>query len=132
VPTPEDERFENYLRQFRPLVPDALPIQRRESASSRYRVLAIWCAGAAAVIVVGTFGFRMIRSRVSQSPRTSEPVVLNAPMRPLTMSAANALLATAPSYKSALDEMAFHPQRSTVPKDKQSAISVLAKEKIKL
>jgi hypothetical protein len=44
---------------------------------------------------------------------------------------ANTLLATAPSYKMALDEMAFH-RRSTVPKDKQSAVEVLAKERIKL
>jgi hypothetical protein len=57
---------------------------------------------------------------------------VNVPMQPLTMRDANALLATAPSYKAALDEMAFHHQPSTVPKDKQSGLAVLAKEKIKL
>jgi hypothetical protein len=45
---------------------------------------------------------------------------------------ANSLLASAPSYKAVLDEMAFHPRGSTVPKDKQSAVAVLSKEKIKL
>jgi hypothetical protein len=61
-----------------------------------------------------------------------QSVTVNAPMQPLTMRDANALLATAPSYKAALDELAFHRQRSTVAKGKQSGLAVLAKEKIKL
>ena len=128
--TPDDERFETYLKQFRPLVPDALPIHKREHALPRFWGFGIWSAVTVAVIILGVISFRMILNRVG--PRNPESVSVNAPMRPLTMRNANTLLATAPSYKVALDEMAFHRQRSTVPKDKQSAVEVLAKEKIKL
>jgi len=130
VPIPEDERFETYLKQFRPLAPDALPIDRHERAFPRYWVLGI--AGAAAVLILSIVSFLTRPGRLSESLRGSQSVTLNAPMQALTMRDANALLATAPSYKAALDELAFHRQRSTVAKDKQSGLAVLAKEKIKL
>jgi len=132
VPTPDDERFENYLKQFRPLVPDALPTTTRECSWGRHWVFGIWSAGAAAVIILGVIGFRVIPSRVPQRPGKPQPVSATSAMGPLTMRNANSLLATAPSYKAVLDEMAFHPQHSTVPHDQQSAVAVLSKEKIKL
>ena len=131
MPTPDDERFETYVKQFRPLVPDALPIPKRERAFSRYRVLGIWGAGAAAAIILGLIGFR-IRHRQPESHNNPQSASVNAPAQTLTMRDANSKLATASSYKAALDEMAFHRQRSAVPQDKQSAVAVLAKEKIKL
>lgn len=130
--TPDDERFESYLKQFRPLLPDALPTPTRERPSSRHRNFAIWSVGAAAVIILGAIGWRMIPGRLSGRPGNPQPVAVSAPIRPLTMRDANALLATAPSYKAVLDEMAFHPRPSTVPNDRQSAVAVLSKEKIKL
>jgi len=132
VPTPDDERFETYLKQFRPLLPDALPASApRRSLRPRW-VFGIWSAGAAALIILGLIGFRVIPRQVPGGPGNPQPVSVNSPMRPLTMRDANSLLATAPSYKSALDEMAFHPQHSIVPQDQQSAIAVLSKEKTKL
>ncbi|HET8825721.1 MAG TPA: hypothetical protein VFM77_11375 [Terriglobales bacterium] len=132
MPTPDDERFETYLRQFRPLAPDALPAKERERTLPRYWLFGIWSAGAAALIILGLIGFRVIPSRVPGQPGNPQPVSVTSTMRPLTMRDANSVLTTAPSYKSALDEMAFHPQRSTVPKDQQSAVAVLSKEKIRL
>lgn len=132
MPIPDDERFETYLKQFRPLLPDALPIKNRERALPRNWVFGIWSAGAAALIILGLIGFRVVPSRVPARPGNPQPAILTSPMRPLTMRDANSLLATAPSYKAVLDEMAFHPQSSTVPKDKQSAVAVLSKEKITL
>lgn len=131
MPIPDDERFEHYLKQFRPLLPDALPISTPQRAR-RYWVFGLWSASAAAVIILGVIGFRVIPSRVPRQPGNPQPVGLTSPVRPLTMRDANSLLATAPSYKSALDEMAFHARGSTVPKDQQSAVAVLSKEKIKL
>jgi hypothetical protein len=130
VPTPDDERFETYLKRFRPLTPDSLPINKSERAFPRYWVLGI--SGAAVVIILGMVSFRTIHNSVPESPMGQQSVTVNARMQPLTMRDVNALLATAPSYKAALDEMAFHHQPSTVPKDKQSGLAVLAKEKIKL
>lgn len=132
MPTPEDERFETYLKQFRPIVPDALPVKEHQRAFPHYWRLGIWGAGAAAVIILGIVSFYMILSRGSQEPRNPQWVSVNTPTQPLTMRDANALLATAPSYKAALDNMAFRCPSSTVTKDKQSALAVLAKEKIKL
>ena len=131
MPIPDDERFETHLKQFRPLVPDALPIRTRVRAFSSYRVLSVWGAGAATVIILAVIGFR-IRPGQVERPRDRQSVTVNAPIQTLTMRDANSKLASAPSYKAALDEMAFHRQYSTVPKNKQSAVAVLAKEKIKL
>ncbi len=131
MPTLDDERFKAYLKQFHPLIPDALPSNKRAPALPSYRVFAIWSAGVATAIILGVIGFRMIPNRVS-APSSPESVSVHAPMEPLTMRDANSMLATAPSYQAALEEMAFHRHRSTVPKDKQSAVEVLAKEKIKL
>lgn len=132
MPTPEDERFETYLKQFRPLLPDALPTSAPRRSLRRGWVFGIWSVGVAAVVILGVIGFRVIPRRVPGLPGKPQPVSVNSPMRPLTMRDANSLLARAPSYKSALDEMAFHPRASTVPKDQQSAVAVLSKEKIKL
>ena len=123
----DDERFESYLRQFRPLVPEALPIPRRPRS-----VTWIWAAAFAAVVILGVLGLRMVSHRTGRQGTTPASVEVVQPTRPLTMRNANALLASAPSYKAAVDSMAFHPQDSTIPKDKQSALAVLAKEKIKL
>ena len=132
MPTLDDERFERYLKQFQPLMPDGLPATTCERALPRHRIFAMWSAGAAAVIILGVIGFHVIPSRVSRQPGNPLPIPVNSPTQPLSMRDANSLLATAPSYKAVLNEMAFHPQHSTVPEDKQSAVAVLSKEKIKL
>jgi hypothetical protein len=56
----------------------------------------------------------------------------HAPTQPLTIHDVDALLAKSSSFKSLMDELAFPANVSTVPKEKQSALAVLAKEKIKL
>jgi hypothetical protein len=65
---------------------------------------------------------------VSDAATAKQPV----PLQPLTMSSANALLAAAPSFKVAVDDMAFRSQTLRLPQGKQSAVAVLGKEKIKL
>ena len=129
--TPDDERFEKYLKEFRPIIPDALPQNPRERRWPRYRILGIWSVSAATAIILAVITVRIFLHRDS-GPRTRQAVNLNVAMGPLTMHDANVALSAAPSYKAALDEMAFHPQRSTVPNNKQSALAVLSKEKIKL
>ncbi|MFZ0279636.1 MAG: hypothetical protein WA254_06135 [Candidatus Sulfotelmatobacter sp.] len=48
------------------------------------------------------------------------------------MRRANAWLAAAPSFKAAVDDLAFRPQTSPLPQGKQSAVAVLSKEKTRL
>jgi hypothetical protein len=135
VPTLDDDRFEAYLKTFRPIVPDALPSRANTQRSWRRMLLRSAVAAAAAVIfgVVGfNIVFNVVKSRVTEQRSNSASLELTSPKRPLTMQDANELLARAPSYKSAIDNLVFPRQGSVVPKDKQSAIAVLGKEKIKL
>lgn len=131
---PDDERFELYLKQFRPLMPDALPVNESRPVPRRHLVLAIGLVGAVALVIIG-IGITSLRilnhPRVVDSNRSGSLQWLG-PTPPLTMHDANALLAKAPSYKALMNELALRPSSSTPSKKKQSAFAVLAKEKIKL
>jgi hypothetical protein len=130
VPTLDDDRFEAYLKQFCPIVPDAIPLKGHRQKS--WRRLVLRSVGAAAVVIFGVVSFYVVNSPVIEKRSNSASLEMALPKRPLTMRDANALLAAAPSYKAAVDNMAFHNQGPTIPKEKQSALAVLAKEKIKL
>ncbi len=134
MPTLDDEGFKSYLKQFRPMVPDAMPLRQESNKSWRHRFTPrTLLVGAAAIVILAIVGFRIFKGRVDHeinSAASAEAVVL--PGHPLTLKDANTLLANAPSYKSAMDRMAFHDHASSFPKQKQSAFAVLAKEKIKL
>lgn len=131
MPDLDNERFEKYLKQFRPLVPDDLPVEIRP-APRRHLALAIWAMGAVAMVIFGVTSLRILNHRVPDQSSHSVSVKLPAPTPSLTMRHANNLLATAPSYKAVMNELAFPPKSSSISKDKQSALAVLGKEKIKL
>jgi hypothetical protein len=139
VPIPEDERiddqnFEAHLKQFRPLAPGPLQIEGLGSAPRHPFLLAAWTAAAAAALVVAVIVFH---SRTGE-PRATPPIeslagaeqLVNTPS--LTIRSANALLASAPSFQAAVDEMAFSAKATPLPKDKHSALAELSKEKTKL
>jgi hypothetical protein len=129
-----DARFEAYLKQFRPLAPAPLPAERHGRATRRSFVLAAWAAAAAAVLAAALIVFHSHAG----GPQVALPTenlagtdqLINTP--PLTIRSANALLATAPSFKAAVDEMAFSSKATPLPKDKHSALTELSKEKTKL
>jgi hypothetical protein len=133
VPTPDDEQFEAFLRQFRPLVPETLASRDRAPQSRNSFVLGAWISAAAAVLI--TVGFtvhlRSHRAAVSHPASNAASAQQPVPSQPLTLRSANALLA-APSFKAAVDHMAFHSQTIPLPRGQQSAIAVLSQEKIKL
>ena len=57
--TLDNEGFETYLKQFRPIVPDALPLTEGSRRSTRRRLLLpIWVAGATAMLT-GTVEVRV-------------------------------------------------------------------------
>jgi hypothetical protein len=131
VPNLDDERFENYLKQFRPLVPDHLPTETRYAAR-RHSVLVIWAVGAMAIVIIGVASLWIVNHRIAHQSNQSASV--NSPTRTpsLTMRDANDLLVKAPSYKAAMNELAFPPKSSSISPNKQSALTVLSEEKIKL
>jgi hypothetical protein len=134
VQTPDDEQFELYLKRFDPVAPDPIPMLRITVASRRPFGLGTGLAAFAAILIVGIILVWHVRSssRVVVSVRDAVSAERHAPLEPLTMRTASAWLTAAPSFKTAIDDLAFHSQSNPMPQDKQSAVAVLSKEKIKL
>jgi len=128
---PDDERFEIYLKQFRPLVPDVVPVNQTKPVPRRHFGLTLRAAGwVVAMVIFGVAGLRILsHQRAAESHHTAKAKLASTP---LTVQRANDLLATAPSYKALMNELTIPPKSSPVPNDKQSALAVLSKEKIKL
>lgn len=138
MPTLDDERFEAYLKQFRPLVPEPLPTVEPSHRTRRTFILGAWAAAAVAILVLAlvmgalTLHIRTNRVRVAETAGNVGNTEHLQDNQPLTMRSANALMAKAPSFKAMVDDMAFRSQTIPLPKGKRSAVAVLAKEKIKL
>ena len=132
--TPDDEQFEAYLKRFHPIAPERVSTLSVGHLSRRSSPLGIWLAAVAAVLVIGVVILHVRSSRIVVSNTASDTPVSerHAPSEPLTMRSANAWLATAPLFKAAVDDLAFHSQTSPLPHGKQSAVAVLSKEKIRL
>lgn len=133
MPTPDDERFEAYLKQFRPLLPEPLPTVG--SGDRARRRFLLWTGAVAAVVVLaGTIALH-IHTEHARIPETTGHLATPDRLldgQPLTMRSANALMAKAPSFKALVDDMAFRSQTVPLPKGKSSAVVVLGKERIKL
>jgi hypothetical protein len=127
----DNERFEKYLKQFRPLVADDLPVEIRP-APRRHLPVGIRAMGALALVILASTGLRILNHRVPDQTNHSVAITLPGPTPSLTIRRANNLLATAPSYKAVMNELAFPSKGLSISKDKQSALAVLGKEKIKL
>lgn len=132
--TPDDEQFEAYLKRFHPIAPEPVPTLSVGHSSRRSPPLGIWLAAVAAILVIGEVILHVRSSRIVVSNTASDAAVSerHAPSEPLTIRSANAWLATAPSFKAAVDDLAFRSQTRPLPQGKQSAVAVLSKEKIRL
>jgi hypothetical protein len=133
VQSPDDERFEAYLKQFRPLATDSLPIVSHRHVFGRWFVFAAAAAALAAVFVTAILAphnrtGRVYSTRVEQTVGTERLVNTQS----LTIRSADVLLATAPSFKAAVDEMAFSNEATQLSKDKRSVLAVLGKERTKI
>ena len=130
---PIDKKFEPHLKQFRPVAPQPLPVDSHVHAPRRWLALAAWAAIAATVVVaVAVFTFHPRLSRIAPPVENTAIADQLAKSQSLTLRSANALLATAPSFKDALDGIAFPPKPAPLPADKHSALAELSKEKTKL
>jgi len=135
VPIPDDDdQFKQYLKQFHPLTPEPLPTVERSRTTPQRLEFAVWVA-AAALVVATAFLLLYPRPKTDHSPSRTENVAQIEPSpktQQLTIRSANALLATAPSFKTAVDDVAAEALRSPripLPDGKQSALAVLSKEK---
>jgi hypothetical protein len=126
VPNLLDDRFEHYLRQFRPLAPERMRFENRLQPRWRPRVLAAWAAFAAVMIVGFMILYPHFRHHNQRDLEGSTVIQIEVP-RPLTIRSADALLANAASFEAAVDALAF-PSHATSFAVKQSALDVLGKD----
>jgi hypothetical protein len=130
VPGLDDERFERYLKQFHPVAPAPLPAGRPERANRRQLLWVVSFAAAAEILAVALLVFQ--RHTAPPPLRAPTLAVQRASQQPLTIGRANALLTQAPSFKAAVDSIAFRSQAAPISKGRQSALTALSKERIKL
>ena len=134
MPIRDDEQFEKYLKQFRPVMPEPLMVKEKVRDRPRPMVIAAWAAVAVAIVVAVLLSLRVYQHPSPvQEAGTGGPRVepLNGPQA-LTIRSANELLAGAPSYKAAVESVAFQTSSVPVAEGKHSALALLSKEKMKL
>jgi hypothetical protein len=134
VEIPDDEKFEIYLRRFDPMAPEPIPAIGFSHPSRRSFRLGAWLAACAAIVlVVGAAILHRGAQTVGTKPHGAMTSVENRELQErLTLRRANILLTTAPSFKAAIDGLAFRSESESIPIPRQSAIAVLSQEKIKL
>ncbi|HWZ46551.1 MAG TPA: hypothetical protein VNW97_23965 [Candidatus Saccharimonadales bacterium] len=128
----DDEKFENFLKQFRPRTPRRLPVEISERANRRPFFLT-WSAAAAAVLMGAVLLIHHQQTRI-HSPETSPLTTVERPINPepLTIRTANTLLLRTPTDRAALNGLAFRSPATHVSKGKHSALAVLSQENIEL
>lgn len=128
MPILPDDQFENYLKQFCPLPPERLPLEKR--FPKVWRPPTVAALAAVAALVIGAFLITFLHGRASN--RADHPVqwageVYTGNSQPLTIQSANALLIQSPSFEAAVNAMAI-PSHTTSVAGKQSALDTLSKD----
>jgi hypothetical protein len=133
MPISDDEKFEGYLKEFRPLAAEPLQTEQHRVAAPRPVMVAAWTSACAAVLVL-TF---LLLSQRAKPPQSTDGNRGHSGAQPLTnheqltLGRANSLLAHAESYKSAVDRISSRSQDARQ-EGKTSAFAVLGKENNKL
>jgi hypothetical protein len=132
MPILPDDQFEQYLRQFRPVVPEEMQFQERVSSHWRPRAIFAWTALAAVVLIMMALALHRHPGRPDSFGATASIAgaeqLIN--VRPLTIGSANALLVSAPSFKTAIDRMAFHSIATPLEQGTHSALAELGKDEL--
>ena len=126
MPILDDEQFERYLKEFRPLALESLQIEKQPVRARRPFALALWAAACAASLLLAFLLWHRPK------PRQPANIPQIAGSQSLTIGRANALLVHASSLKEACDQLSFQSKPASQPEGKQSALAVLSKENIKL
>ena len=129
-----DQKFERYLKQFRPLTPEPLPDNRQVRMTSHRFVHAAGVVAAAAFLVVISSAVYLRRNPIHLpvGAGPTKDAERSTDSQPLTIGRANALLIRSPSFKTAIDQIAFRSPAIQIPDDSHSALAALSKEKTKL
>lgn len=126
----DDEKFEEFLKQFRPLVAQPLPMARQSTRKIN------WISALAAIVAIVTLASVGVFLRPKEpSPNVGQTVMLIAHStgsQPLTLGAAKTLLNRSASIKATLDREAFRPAPIQFSDGAQSALAILSQERTKL
>lgn len=120
----DDERFESYLKQFRPV--EAEPLPRENPRRAKLRSFAFLAAAAVLLILVTGAAVWYRHGRFTPPEEEALPVKV-------TLGQAELALAQDSSFDEALDrlERASKPQRKSKPESHvQSALQVLGREEL--
>ncbi|MGH9735253.1 MAG: hypothetical protein ACRD8A_11770 [Candidatus Acidiferrales bacterium] len=133
---PNDERFELYLKEFRPLplapLPLNLPAETATARKPRHLGITIWALSVAAILILGIFLFLIPAHHLTKSEGNSTAALRPHSTRPLTLRSANQLLVDSPSFKAALDSLESNSSAAPpIPKGQESALAVLRQEDLK-
>jgi hypothetical protein len=125
----EDERFESYLRNFRPLPPSPPPRRRTRGKVRRFLISAL--SAAAGVLIAALLGFHFwARHRPSSATSEDRPKANSIPVAgPLTTERANAAIFRNSSVKAGLDQMTFPVRSNRLSAGEVSALEMLGEEK---
>lgn len=127
MPDRNDRELEMYLRKFRPVAPQPLPIVASAGRRRRFVVIGAWASALAAAAALAIVMLHSPRDRVvsvSHSASTATPA--RAISQPLTLAAATRLLATSPSLEAVFDSFASETGKPAIPKNERSAFQVLS------
>ncbi len=134
MPSLDEDRFEIYLKEFRPLAPAPLPLDApAKPTHSRSAVLAALLATAAAVTLAIVVLHHHPGSQVPPVSSNSNSSVVDLPAisQPLTLGTANQLLVNSPSFEAALDSLGSESSSVAIPRGRESALAVLSEENLK-
>jgi hypothetical protein len=123
----DDEQFEGYLKQFRPVAAQPLPGEKSTRTTLRPFVFAAAAAVLMVIVTGAAFWYRHMRITPVEAPYAEA-----APAR-VTLGQAEAALAQGSSFDETLDrlESTSKPQRQSKPANHtQSALQVLGREEL--
>lgn len=129
----DDEWLEGYLKQFHPIGPQPL-LLKKNGLAARLPFVAGAGAVAAGFIAAALFAshHRTSPQSLTASQESSVEVEQLVNASPLTLGSANKLLVTSPSFKAAVDQVAFQLRATPLSTGSHSVLAVLGKEKTKL
>jgi hypothetical protein len=132
MPISDDEKFEGYLKEFRPVAAGPLQTEQNRVAAWRPVMVAAWISAFAAVVVLALLlSHRYKTTQPTENKADQAGIIQPAKPEALTLGRANSLLAHAESYKSAIDQVSSRSQ-NVGQEGKTSALAVLGKENNKL
>jgi len=126
---PDDDQFERYLKQFRPVVAEPLPVASPRPV--RFWLWSLAATAALALIIAAVLAVRFHRKPAGIVLTGRSPAVGQlASAQPLTLRRANDLLSQAPTFEAAMDGLVFQSEPIQLPPGSESALETLGKENL--